>query len=183
MVRWENSDASMGGQVSDNVLDHENCKVIKMTLKPTWWRDIVIKMIWKQTMKQGGGDRNGEEGGSWRCVQGDHHHYLWWSLYMMIIICDVHGQLIITISVITFFFLILSHFTDEGVLWLLLVLLLWHWEGPGWLKGKIFPAPSNDDNDLYLDHPKVRLEQPESGLTEFWSGDLLPTGAAPKNDP
>ena len=32
MVRWENSDASMGGQVSDNVLD---CKVIKMTLKPT----------------------------------------------------------------------------------------------------------------------------------------------------
>ena len=29
---------------------------------------------------------------------------------------------------------------------------------------------------------KVRLEQPDSGLTEFWSGDLLPTAAAPKNE-
>ena len=102
-------------------------------------------------------------------------HCIWWSSSAMF--------MVITISVIIFFFLILSHFTDEGVLWLLLVLLLWHWEGPGWLKGKIFSAPSNDDSDLYLDHPKVRLEQPESGLTEFWSGDLLPTGAAPKNDP
>ena len=42
-----------------------------------------------------------------------------------------------------------------------------------------------DDNggaDVYLYHHKVRLEQPDSGLTEFWSGDILPTSAAPKSD-
>ena len=31
-------------------------------------------------------------------------------------------------------------------------------------------------------NPMVRLEQPDSGLNEFWSGDLLPTAAAPKNE-
>ena len=42
-----------------------------------------------------------------------------------------------------------------------------------------------DDNggaDVYLYHHKVRLEQPDSGLTEFWSGDFLPTSATPKSD-
>ena len=54
------------------------------------------------------------------------------------------------------------------------------------------------DHDLYLDlvvdlmvvimililvlNSKVRLDQPDSGLTEFWSRDLLPTAAAPKNN-
>ena len=40
----------------------------------------------------------------------------------------------------------------------------------------------NDGADVYLYHHKVRLEQPDSGLTEFWSGDILPTSAAPKSD-
>ena len=40
----------------------------------------------------------------------------------------------------------------------------------------------DDDADVYLYHHEVRLEQPDSGLTEFWSGDILPTSAAPKSD-
>ena len=51
----------------------------------------------------------------------------------------------------------------------------------------IYPLDDDDldDNggaDVYLYHHKVRLEQPDSGLTEFWSGDILPTSAAPKSD-